>query len=277
MLGMYDDIVEFAELERFMDQKLKNYSSGMQVRLAFSIAIRAQSDILLIDEVLAVGDTNFQRKCFEYFNELKNKNQTVIFVSHDGGAVKRYCDKAIVIDNGNLVMEGSAEEVIDEYNSINVKNADQSVKKNEKPSQQIEQGIKIDKVELLDEKGKYRNSFKPQEQFSLAVTVIAQQEVENPVFRFAAVHQGGGPACFAYSTKLAKLELGTLKKNKATTLNFKMQNIFNDGELNIHISAFDKLEQNILGSNPNATKLISVGWSTGIVAEVYPTVETTIS
>src|SRR5215469_11249766 len=102
MYAMYDDIVGFAELERFMDQKLKNYSSGMQVRLAFSIAIRAKSDILLIDEVLAVGDANFQKKCYEYFYELKRNKQTVILVTHDMGAVKDFCDRAILINDGDI-------------------------------------------------------------------------------------------------------------------------------------------------------------------------------
>lgn len=100
MTAMYDDIVAFAELERFMDQKLKNYSSGMQVRLAFSVAIRASSDILLIDEVLAVGDAAFQKKCFEYFIDLKKKNKTVVLVTHDMAAVERFCDRAMVVDGG---------------------------------------------------------------------------------------------------------------------------------------------------------------------------------
>ena len=81
--AMYDDIVEFAELEAFMDQKLRNYSSGMQVRLAFSVATRSEADVLLIDEVLAVGDADFQRKCFDYFKKLKKDKQTVVFVTHD--------------------------------------------------------------------------------------------------------------------------------------------------------------------------------------------------
>ena len=95
---MYDDIVDFAELGEFMDQKLKNYSSGMQVRLAFSVAIKAQGDILILDEVLAVGDEAFQRKCDDYFTEVKkDPSKTVILVTHDMGAVKKYCDRAILI------------------------------------------------------------------------------------------------------------------------------------------------------------------------------------
>jgi len=87
---MYEDIVEFAELRNFMSMKLKNYSSGMQVRLAFSVAIRARSEILVVDEVLAVGDAAFQRKCFDYFMELKKQEQTVVLVTHDMGAVRQY-------------------------------------------------------------------------------------------------------------------------------------------------------------------------------------------
>ena len=87
--AMYDDIVEFAELEEFMDQKLKNYSSGMQVRLAFSVAIKAQGDILVLDEVLAVGDEAFQRKCDDYFTKVKkDPNKTVILVTHSMDSVK---------------------------------------------------------------------------------------------------------------------------------------------------------------------------------------------
>lgn len=88
--AMYDDIVEFAELEEFMDQKLKNYSSGMQVRLAFSVAIKAQGDILVLDEVLAVGDEAFQRKCDDYFTKAvkKDPNKTVILVTHSMGLRK---------------------------------------------------------------------------------------------------------------------------------------------------------------------------------------------
>lgn len=98
MTAMYDDIVAFAELEKFMDQKLKNYSSGMQVRLAFSVAVRAETDILLIDEVLAVGDQSFQEKCFGYFSEIKKTGKTVIFVTHDMSSVERFCDRALVLD-----------------------------------------------------------------------------------------------------------------------------------------------------------------------------------
>jgi len=117
---MYDEIVEFAELEAFMDQKLKNYSSGMQVRLAFSVAIRAESDILLIDEVLAVGDANFQKKSIEVFDELKRQGRTIVFVTHAMDYVRDFCDRVAVIDSSKLLFVGDTEKAIDIYNKLNV-------------------------------------------------------------------------------------------------------------------------------------------------------------
>ena len=123
--AMYDDIVDFAELGEFMDQKLKNYSSGMQVRLAFSVAIKAQGDILILDEVLAVGDEAFQRKCDDYFTEVKkDPNKTVILVTHDMGAVKKYCDRAILIKDGHVVINGDKDDVANRYTLENLKATD---------------------------------------------------------------------------------------------------------------------------------------------------------
>ncbi len=124
MAEKYDEIVEFAEIGRFMDQKLKNYSSGMQVRLAFSIAIRAHGDILLLDEVLAVGDSGFQEKCYNYFEKLKKDKRTVVFVSHDMGAVKKYCNKAVLIEDGDLVKIGSSRAIAKLYDDLNEKDID---------------------------------------------------------------------------------------------------------------------------------------------------------
>ena len=117
MDAMYDEIWRFAELEQFQDQKLKNYSSGMQVRLAFSIAIRAKGDILLLDEVLAVGDAAFQQKCNNYFASLHG-NQTVILVTHDMGNVKKFCDRAILIEEGKIKLEGDPKEVAEAYSKL---------------------------------------------------------------------------------------------------------------------------------------------------------------
>lgn len=117
--AMYDDIVDFAELHEFMNQKLKNYSSGMQVRLAFSVAIKAQGDILILDEVLAVGDEAFQRKCNDYFMERKKSGKTTILVTHDMGAVKKYCNKAVLIENGLVKAIGNPDDVANQYSLDN--------------------------------------------------------------------------------------------------------------------------------------------------------------
>jgi ABC-type polysaccharide/polyol phosphate transport system ATPase subunit len=111
----FDEIVAFAELERFVDQKLKNYSSGMQLRLAYSIAIQVPFDILLLDEVLAVGDASFQEKCFATFRRFREEGKTMIFVSHDLGAVSEHCDRALLLDRGVPKALGSATDVIDAY------------------------------------------------------------------------------------------------------------------------------------------------------------------
>jgi ABC-2 type transport system ATP-binding protein len=113
---MYTEIVDFAELHAFMGQKLKNYSSGMQVRLAFSIAIKAQGDILILDEVLAVGDEAFQRKCNDYFEQIrKDAKKTVVLVTHDMQSIKKYCNKALLINNGEIAIVGKPEDVSNGY------------------------------------------------------------------------------------------------------------------------------------------------------------------
>jgi ABC-2 type transport system ATP-binding protein len=112
----YDEIVAFAELEKFMDMPLKNYSSGMQVRLAFSIAIMADADIYILDEVLAVGDVEFQKKCFDVFRNYKEQKKTVILVTHAAGSVKDFCTRAVFLKDGVFQVQGDVDEVIEAYN-----------------------------------------------------------------------------------------------------------------------------------------------------------------
>jgi ABC-2 type transport system ATP-binding protein len=111
----YDEIVAFAELEKFMDMPLKNYSSGMQVRLAFSIAIMADADIYVLDEVLAVGDTAFQKKCFDIFRSYREQEKTIVLVTHAAPSVQQFCDRAVFLKDGLLQVKGSPEEVIKAY------------------------------------------------------------------------------------------------------------------------------------------------------------------
>ena len=111
----FDEILAFSELERFVDQRLKNYSSGMLVRLAYSIAIQIPFDVLLLDEVLAVGDEAFQQKCFATFDGFKEQGKTVVFVSHDLGLMERFCDRVLLLQSGVVQALGAPGEVIDQY------------------------------------------------------------------------------------------------------------------------------------------------------------------
>ena len=111
----FDEIVAFSGLERFVDQKLKNYSSGMQVRLAYSIAIQVPFDVLLLDEVLAVGDEEFQQKCFATFDRFREEGKTIVFVSHDLGSVTKFCERAVWLQDGRMAAIGPAREVVERY------------------------------------------------------------------------------------------------------------------------------------------------------------------
>jgi ABC-type polysaccharide/polyol phosphate transport system ATPase subunit len=111
--AMFDEILEFSELERFVDQKLKNYSSGMLMRLAYSIAIQIPFDVLLLDEVLAVGDEAFQEKCFTTFERFKDEGKTVVLVTHQFDLLRRFCDRVLLLENGVVRATGSPDDVID--------------------------------------------------------------------------------------------------------------------------------------------------------------------
>ena len=115
----YEAVIDFAELTEFEELKLKNYSSGMQVRLAFSVAIQVDAEILLIDEVLAVGDAAFQQKCFDVFHRMRDEGKTIVFVTHDMGSLNRFCHRALLLERGSIVHLGDPEEVGDRYLEIN--------------------------------------------------------------------------------------------------------------------------------------------------------------
>ena len=115
----FDSVIDFAELQEFKDLKLKNYSSGMHVRLAFSVAVQVDADILMVDEVLAVGDAAFQQKCFDVFNDLRDKGRTIVFVTHDMGSMQRFCHRALLLERGDPIYIGEPHEVADRYLELN--------------------------------------------------------------------------------------------------------------------------------------------------------------
>ena len=147
-----DGIIGFAELENFADQKLKNYSSGMQVRLAFSVAIQADAQILLMDEVLAVGDARFQEKCFDVFARYKREGKTVVLVTHDVGSVNLYCDRALMLDHGKLHADGPPSEVTGLYRRMMgaVSDAEDSAHAGEQGDRWGSREVEITAVRMLD-------------------------------------------------------------------------------------------------------------------------------
>lgn len=225
----YDEVVEFAELEKFMDQKLKNYSSGMQVRLAFSMAIRAKADILLIDEVLAVGDTDFQRRCFDYFQKLKGNSTTVVFISHDMNAVREYCDRAILIDKSELVVEGSANKVAAEYTKMFINTAaggmvDKSGKRwgdNALHFEKIEAPSKL----TIDD-----------DYLAFKVQVKANKRVKSPVIGFI-VKNSAGADLVGTNTLIEGVQIRELKKDEILNLKLRLPNIFSDGVHHLTLAA----------------------------------------
>lgn len=156
----FDEIIEFAELKDFVDMKLNNFSSGMQVRLAFAVAIQAHSDILLIDEVLAVGDANFQKKCFETFKSIKNEGKTVVFVSHGMENIKEFCDRVALIDKSKIVSIGKPEKVIYDYEMILSNQYIESESKNQENNLGSRE-IEIKSVSLFDGLRREGNNFHP--------------------------------------------------------------------------------------------------------------------
>lgn len=234
---MYKDIVDFAELGPFMDQKLKNYSSGMQVRLAFSVATRAKADILLIDEVLAVGDADFQRKCFEYFKRLKKDKKTVVFVSHDMAAVREYCDKAILIDDSKLVFSGSSEEVAKEYTKLflpEVYEAEQRDKEKELRSKDAKWGSGgVDITDLSTSKAVYMPD---SDTVVISYKVVGADGFEDTINPgFTIKDEQGQPVC-GTNTNIAlgkRQRIVINSKNKVITIKWSVPNIFNAGKYTI--------------------------------------------
>jgi ABC-2 type transport system ATP-binding protein len=186
---MYDEIVEFAELAPFMGQKLKNYSSGMQVRLAFAIAIKAKNDILVFDEVLAVGDEAFQRKCLDVFEKYKASRQTVILVTHEMATVKKFCNKAALISEGKLVKVGDPRVVADLYSELNQAQIDTETEKKNKPQKDATL-----KIELMNSEKKPQYSFKLGEKVSFAISWDSSTTTESvgiDIFKESGEHITG--------------------------------------------------------------------------------------
>ncbi len=239
MNAMYKDIVEFAELERFMDQKLKNYSSGMQVRLAFSIAIRANSEILLLDEVLAVGDAIFQQKCFDYFKELKKNKKTLILVSHDSAALQQYCDRGILIEDGEIIVKGQIENVINNYKDLLTQKeetmAEQQNAKGKKGENRWGNGdMHVLSAAVLNTEDKKQNIFTDRDSIiKVKVKYQANKNSDQPIYGIT-INDATGQQLFASNTKWAHLHIPDLQKGKTREIVWEVPNVFNTGSYSVN-------------------------------------------
>lgn len=187
ILKKFDEIVAFSEIEEFLDTPVKRYSSGMYVRLAFSVAAHLDPEILIVDEVLAVGDTSFQKKCLAKIASYAEAGRTVLFVSHNLDAVKSLCQRGIWLKSGRLYRDGRAEEIIEDYYN------DLAVEKCQALNNE-EYGLSIQKVLLKDDRGQECGRFAPGDDLVVEVNYEALKCVKNPIFALSILGTGG--SCF---------------------------------------------------------------------------------
>ena len=237
--AMYDDIVDFAELWDFMDQKLKNYSSGMQVRLAFSVAIKAHGDILVLDEVLAVGDEAFQKKCNDYFFDAKRNGKTIILVTHDMGAVRQFCNRAIFINNGKIEAEGDPNMVANKYSGLFRK---EYIEKLKKETGKTEKELRIDSnsgIELDDIKIKQKQSDKWRsvklidfrKPYEISLKLRSKKRWSNVVVRIQIMDKSG-KIIHVFSTR----QHGELPLDKnGVAISYESENVLSDGDYIVNV------------------------------------------
>lgn len=244
MTQMFDEIVDFAELYDFMDERLKNYSSGMQVRLAFSIAIRAKGDVLLLDEVLAVGDSAFQQKCYDYFGQLKEDGRTVILVSHSMSAVQKFCTSALLLEKGKVEAIGTSDEIASLYDDMFIRERSQQDhsaenKKDEGGETKQPEKIVIDECYITQE-GKKTDVVKAFENFKLHLKIRSTERLSKANIGFN-IKNSQGHVLSAFSTKY---QLGVLEllPDEVINLVIDIENIFTNGNYQVNSAVADSIK-----------------------------------
>ncbi len=217
----FDQIIAFAELEEFLDLKLKNYSSGMQVRLAFSVAIQVEADILLIDEVLAVGDAAFQQKCYEEFERLKREGRTIVFVTHEMGAIERFCDRAMLLDRGRIVDIGDPSVIARRYVQLNLGRTVHQL-----PGEELEERTR--RAEILDawfedDDGERIAQVQCGGACHACIEVRFNETVVDPVFG-ATVRNEWGVTVFATSTAFSNAPTGPFPAGRVAIVRLRFEN-----------------------------------------------------
>ena len=243
----FDEIVDFAEIRQFLDMPLKNFSSGMQVRLAFAIAIQAEGDIFLLDEVLAVGDSNFQVKCLEKFSYFKKLGKTVFLVSHDIFTIQRHCKKALFLRNRKVAKIGTAEEVCNEYMHQSSLEEEQRMIKKEKiaigKNKQIintnNKIASITQVEFIDKNGKIKNTFETGETLDIKIYYKIYRNIDELNIGIG-LYSEANERIFGYNTQMDNFKVN--QNSPFLILHFeKMPILENDYYLNV--ACFSSTEQ----------------------------------
>lgn len=227
--AMYDDIVAFAELEEFMGQKLKNYSTGMQVRLAFAVAVKAEADILVIDEVLAVGDSAFQRKCYNYFKSLKKDKKTVVFVSHDMSAIREYCDRVALIESSELQSIGNPTQIAGKYERLF---AEELAEEGFTAEDRWGSGrVRAKKLHLAKAK------LSAGDPLDLSVTIEAHDVIpdDEPIMTGFRILNAAGQCVHESNTWKNNLKMPHLKPGETSTLHWQCPNIYAPGKYSIGV------------------------------------------
>ena len=224
-------ILEFAELEEFADQKLKNFSSGMSVRLAFAVAIQADADILLMDEVLAVGDARFQEKCFEVFAEYKRQSRTIVLVSHDLGSLNLYCDRVLLLQNGHLIADGPADEVISQYRRIVGAMSEDGVASEPAldgpPVETKRWGsreVEITAVRVIDEKGRPHTVFPTGGFMRVELDYVVNAQAQDFVFGLA-FNRADGLSLASPNTKTGGLRMDSTAPGTQGTVSYTISSL----------------------------------------------------
>jgi len=216
----FDDIVNFADIHKFLDTPVKHYSHGMYVRLAFAIAAHLESDILLIDEVLAVGDYEFQRKCLDKINNITRSQRTVLFVSHNLAAIENLCQRTVVIHKGAKAFDGKTTEAINYYYGLHKR---QTFTENLLSPEVVRSGsdmVKFAKVQILDEQMKPKPEIKTGDDFIIKLDLDVQQPINNPRIAIT-VKNKLGQTLFQLYSKDSQYNFGIFEKNTSVLCHVK--------------------------------------------------------
>lgn len=259
---MYHDIVEFAELEDFMDQKLKNYSSGMQVRLAFSVAIKAQGDILVLDEVLAVGDEAFQKKCHDYFIKAKNEGKTIVLVTHDMSAVREFCNRAIFINKGKIEASGNPNDVANKYSNLFRKEYIKKMqaetgKSPEELGLSVNNQLSLVNIAIAQEtkSGDWEKTrdINFLTDYMISFNLVSNTDYKNATVTVKIINKNGTIVSILSSAAIKKLNL----KKGDNNIKFQINNILSQGDYTVSVSVYGNSKE--LASIENVLKFTVFG------------------